>query len=223
MWTASTLLDRIQDLVGEPQGGFYNLSNRLASLNFAQREMVAESRALFNLVEVSVEPGQSEIELPQDFLTFDKEGIYYIPSSGTPTKLDLKDPKWVESVLPGWRTTPTRATPTYAIKRGRLLVLTPTPNEYATVSIPYVVAPDNLVEMEDVPFNGDYDLNRFAIGLAYHVAHTIVLPRAPTYAQQLQQLYVLEERKMRDHVRSSPQHAQTIRPVSLRGNRWTPT
>jgi len=217
MWTASDLLDRIQDLLGEPQGSFYNLSNRLAALNVAQREMVAESRALPGYAEISLDPDQREVGLPEDFLTFSKEAPHVIQMNGTSSPLDVKDPGWVESFLPGWRTNPGRGTPTYAVKRGRQLVLSPVPDNYLTLSLPYIAAPSDMVEPEDKPFNGDADLNRFAIGLAYHVAHILVLPRSLAYAQQLQQLYVLEERKMRDHVRSNPQHAQTIRPVGIRG------
>jgi hypothetical protein len=217
MWTANALLDRIQDLLGEPYGSFYNLSSRLTALNVAQREMVAESRALPGYAEFSLDPDQREVELPEDFLTFSKEDPYVIRTDGTSMSLDVKDPKWVEARLPGWRTNPGRGTPTYAVKRGRHLILSPVPDNYLTLSLPYIVAPLDMTGPEDLPFNGDADLNRFAIGLAYHVAHILMLPRAPAYAQQLQQLYVLEERKMRDHVRSNPQHAQTIRPIGLRG------
>ena len=218
MWTLNTILSHVQDLVGEPQDSFYSLSLRKNYVNRAQDEMIRETLALTNEAEISVAIEQHEIDLPEDFLTFSKEQPYWEDSLNE-LALDLKAPGLVEVRYPTWRNPDkTSGTPEYLVQRNGKLILVPTPRDAGTVKLPYVVAPTPLEDPEDEPFNGSRGANVFAVGIAYRVAHIIMLPRAPQYAKELEQLYVREERKMRTWARSSPQHAQSIRPTAyLRG------
>lgn len=213
-WTVKDLLDHVQELVGEPVGGYYNISSRLRQLNQAQREMVQDTRALTETVSLTVVAQQSTYYLPDDFLTYGKEQPYFTEGTNT-HKLQVVDVDWMDQLDRGWRdtTVSTSSTPQYMIMTGpQRFQLYPIPSTAGTLHIPYVVDPDELGDFSDEVFNGVTNMNRYSLGLAYKVAAMFMMPRAPQLGQQYLSMYNVELRKMRHDVRTNPQHAQTLRP-----------
>lgn len=216
-WDVEALLNHIQELLGEPVGAFYNISTRLSQLNMAQRTLVEETRALSSTATLSLTTSTNEYSVPVDFLTFDAQAPYLIEAGDTtPIPVKVTTPSILDKTSPGWQDTTQTGRPTKIIRRGSTLTVVPTPDASYTLYLPYTVEPDELTDMTDVPFNGDLSLNRFAPLLAYAVARTHMIARAPQLAEMFEAMYTREERKMRHFVRSNPQHHQTILPPTYR-------
>ena len=217
MWNVKDILDHVQDLIGEPVGSFYNLSTRLKQLNQAQRELVQETRALTSTATVATVASQAAYNLPDDFLTYGKEQPYYTDSTTTAHKLQVVDVSWMDQELVSWRDTTVAAssTPRYLIDTGSMAFeLYPVPSSVGSLTIPYIVDPDELSAMDDVVFNGVENMNRYALALAYKVAAVHMLPRAPQLGQQYLGMYNRELRQMRHDLRVNPQKHPTLRPTS---------
>jgi hypothetical protein len=213
-WKTRDILDHIQDLVGEPVGGFYNLTTRLKQLNQAQRELVQDTRALTQEIQLPTELGLSRYYLPNDFLTFGKESPYF-KDAFTTQKLQVVDASWMDDMYPDWRDDriTTNGVPMYLVTTPAYeFTLFPTPNRQGDVVIPYVVDPHELQDMDDEVFNGNEVMNRYAPALAYKVAATYMMPRVPQLGQQYLAMYNRELREMRHNLRSSPQHKSGLRP-----------
>jgi len=213
-WKVKDILNHIQELVGEPVGGFYNISTRLKQLNQAQRELVQDTRALAQTITIPLELGQSEYILPGDFLTFGKETPYFTDAITT-QKLQVVDVSWMDEMYPHWRANNvvTAGLPTHLVAtQGYQFTLYPEPNRPGSVVVPYIIDPDNLQEMDDDLFNGNDLMNRYAPALAYKVAATYMMPRVPQLGQQYLAMYNRELREMRHNLRSSPQHKSGVRP-----------
>lgn len=216
------LLNHIQELVGEPVGGYYNISTRLKQLNQAQREMVQDTRALVNSINIAVDANQSTVYLPDDFLTYAKEQPYFTDSTADIHKLQVVDLDFMDETYPTWREGTSVSTPMYLVMTGSQQVdLYPLSAEGGTLTVPYVVDPDELVDVDDEVFNGVTNLNRYAFGLAYKVAAMYMMPRAPQLGQQYLAMYNRELRQMRQDVRSNPQHTQTLRPKGYPRRTWS--
>lgn len=210
--TAEMLLDLVQEFLGEPVGGFYNISQRLALLSQVQNEMVAETGAIQCTATILVEGGNPIVPTPSGFArlgnlrpVFNDTTLRVVP----PLELDLLKPEW--------QTEDTNAVPEYITMRGSDMILSPTPALNGTLIITYVPVLAPFSEMEDTAFNGYPNIERFAIGIAYKVAAIIATPRNPTVAQMYADMYVQEERKMRHATRSNPQKGQRIFPAAGRG------
>ena len=216
-WNVEKLLDHVQELLGEPTGSFYNISTRLDLMNQAQREMNEEARAIVARAEIPLVLGQREYDLPDDFLCFDREVPQVVEISGQRVNPRVVDVGYLETVRPQWQDeTGHRGTPEFLFVRNGAVMLYPTPTTLGTLHVPYVVLPDELVDMDDVPFNGITRLNRFAPALAYKVAFISTIGRAPQLAGNYQSLYAQQERLMRHFTRSNPQKPQSIRPTQER-------
>jgi hypothetical protein len=218
-WTVEGLLDHIQELLAEPVGGYYNISTRLAQLNQAQRELVMETRCLTASVSLPVVINVRDCPLPADFLSFEYEPPAFRDLAGNRTQLQVTDVGWLERTRPQWQEVALHTgTPTHVLLRNDTLTLYPTPTAPGLLILPYVVDPDELVGMDDVPFNGSLRLNRFAPALAYQVAFINTIGRAPQVADSFRGLYAQQERLMRHTVRSDPQRQPGIRPGKERGH-----
>jgi len=215
-WTVKDLLDYVQDLIGEPVGGYYNISSRLRQMNHAQREMVQDTRALTYTATLTVTAGTQTYQLPDDFLTYAKEQPYFVTSTNQAVKLDVVDVDWMDNLDPGWRTTTPvtySGSPRYLIMTGPQEVqMYPTPGEIGTLKVPYVLDPDDLDDFTDQVFNGVTNMNRYSVGLAYKVASMYLMPRVPQLGQQYLSMYQKELRQMRHDTRVNPQHPTTLRP-----------
>jgi len=214
-WTTEDLLNHVQELIGEPVGGYYNISTRLRQLNQAQREMVQDTRALTADVSIPTVVNQRTYYLPDDFLTYAKEQPYYVDTNNNSHKLQVVDVDWMDSIDPGWRDDrqANYGKAQFMVMTGaQEFVLYPAVNEVGTITIPYVVDPDELEDFSDEVFNGVTNMNRYSVGLAYKVAAMYLMPRVPQLAQQYLSMYNVELRKMRHDIRSNPQHQQTLRP-----------
>lgn len=220
--TVEDVLNHVQELVGEPVGGYYNISTRLKQLNQAQREMVQDTRALTASISIEVDANQSVVYLPDDFLTYAKEQPYFTDSTTDTHKLQVVDVDYMDSVYPSWREGDALSAPTYLIMTGPQQVnLFPLPAIGGTLTVPYVADPDELNDVDDEVFNGVTNLNRYAFGLAYKVAAMYMLPRAPQLGQQYLAMYNRELRQMRQDVRTNPQHTQTLRPKGYPRRTWS--
>lgn len=222
-WTVKDLLDHVQELIGEPVGGYYNISTRLRQLNQAQREMVQDTRALTGKAEITTAVDQTTYYLPDDFLSYAKEQPYYEDTLNTTTKLKVVDTDWMDDIDPSWRDDRAAAsgTPQYMVMTAaQEFVLYPVPNEVGTVHVPYVLDPDELADFNDEVFNGVTNMNRYAVGLAYKVAAMFIMPRVPQLGQQYLGMYQKELRQMRHDVRSNPQHQQSLRPKGYTRRNW---
>lgn len=211
MWNAGALLDTIQELLGEPVGGFYNITRRLAHLSQAQNEMVVETSAIQEDGQLDVEPGRAEYWLPGLFVRFGDRQPYLGDSA-----LEVVPPRALDMMYPAWRSGKDKGTPQYIVQEGRAVFLYPTPNDAGTLHYNYIPYVTPILELEQLPFNERMDLNRFAPALAYKVAATLVAPRSPQLAQMYEGMYVGEEKKMRHFVRSNAQKPQSIYPTT----RW---
>lgn len=216
-WNLEDILEHIQELIGEPAGGYYNLSSRLRQINLAQRELCHETRAIQDVFDLSTITDQSTYGLPSNFLTYGKESPYLVETGGTTGAIKVVTPGWMDSAFPGWRaegSQTTRGTPQYIVNRtSGEFTLHPTPGRVQTVRIPYVVDPDELVNLEDVPFNGISELNRFSLAIAYKVASAWFMPRAPDLGSRYNNLAKEQERLMRSAMQSNPQQPIQIRPT----------
>lgn len=207
--TVETLLDQVQQLIGEPVGGYYNISQRLAQLSQAQMELVDETSAIQENVELEVTANVAEVELPVDFQRLGDRLPLYIPDSGNyGYPVEVVPPRKLDYELPGWRRGNSVGTPRYAVQEGTSLILYPVPRDSGKLDLNYVAIPEPLVSLDQVPFNGRRDLNRFAMALAYKVAFLVVIARAPELGSYYKRLYDEEERKLRHYVRSNGQKAQ---------------
>lgn len=216
-WTASDLLDHIQELIAEPVGGFYNISSRLSQLNLAQRLLVEQTRALPTSGTIAVTAGTQDYSLPADFLTFAAQDCYLTESGSTTiTPLNVVTAAMLDRLIPGWQDTTITSTPTYLVQAGSSIKLVPMPDASYTLNLPYIKAPADMVELSDEPFDGDPNLNRHATALAYYVARTYMMARAPEIAQQFESLFRREQRMMRHYVRSNPQLHVGIDPLAQR-------
>lgn len=216
-WDVEALLNHIQDLIGEPVGSFYNISTRLSQLSMAQRTLVEETRALVDVGSISLTTSTNEYSAPADFLTFDAQTPYLIESGDTtPIPVQVTTASLLDKTYPGWQDTTQTGRPTRLVARNGTFTMVPKPDASYTLYVPYIVEPTELTDLSDVPFNGELRLNRFAPALAYAVARTHMLSRAPQLAAMLEDMYNREERKMRHFVRTSPQHHQTILPPTYR-------
>jgi hypothetical protein len=219
-WTVKTLLDHTQELLGEPAGGYYNISSRLSLFNQAQREMVEETRALVSEARVALQPYVREYDLPADFQTFERRRPYLELLTGGVRDIEVIDSHALDRRVPGWQDPEAyEGEPRYAYVENDKLVVLPTPSGPATLVLPYVVIPDELAQEDDPPFNGVQRLNRFGVALAYRAAFVTMLARSPQVAMAMQSLYESEVRSMRHFTRSNPQNPQQYSPYSYRAGR----
>lgn len=212
-WNVERLLDHVQELLGEPVGGFYNISTRLDHMNQAQRELSHETRAILGTTNIAVVLGTRNYALPVDFLTFSSEAPYFVDGSANQYPVVVTDLDMMARRYPQWQDQAAHVgLPTHIVVRNGTLTLYPTPNQAGTLTLPYVAEPTELVAMTDEPFNGLSHLNRFAPALAYKAAFVTSIGRAPQVAGMFQDLYERQERLMRHFVRSSPQNKPGVRP-----------
>ena len=213
-WNVETLLNHVQELLGEPVGSFYNISTRLDLMNQAQNTMNEETRAIVDRAEIATTIGERFYDLPEDFQTFDLESPLYVSITGQRIEPKVVDIGFLSTIRPQWQDeTGHRGVPEFIVVRNSQVMLYPTPVQPGTLHVPYVVFPEPLVDMEDVPFNGIPRLNRFATGLAYWVAFIQTLGRAPQLAGNYRQMYTEQERMLRHFTRTNPQKPQSIRPT----------
>ena len=213
MWTVEMLLDTVQELLGEPVGGFYNISQRLAHLSQAQNELVDETAAILAEGQITTVPGDFEYPLPADFGRFGDRK----PSIET-NVIEVVPAIKLDQMYRGWRNGYDTGTPKYIVQEGQSIFLYPTPTEAAELKFNYIPLLPPLVDFAQVPFDGRPDLNRYAPALAYKVAFLTVLPRAPQLAQMYEDMYIREERKMRHFVRTNAQKTQSIYPTTRWGH-----
>lgn len=212
MWTVQMLLDMIQELIGEPVGSFYNISTRLAHMTQAQNELVDETLAMEKSLSFNLEAESFWYQLPLDFQRFGDRQPYIKDTNGTYTLQVVPSIK-MDAEFPGWHTGRARGTPRYIIQSDDTIYFFPTPDRNWTVNFNYIVIPEELTTMDQVPFDGRKDLNRYAPALAYKVAFLHMLPRNVSLAQYYEDLYIREEKKMRHFVRTNPQKPQSIYPI----------
>lgn len=214
-WDVRRLLDHTQELLGEPPGGFYNISSRLDLFNQAQRELNEETRAITDEAAVAVVLGTRDYDLPADFQSLDVEQPTFTDASGNITQVKVTDQNMLDRTTPGWQnTTQNTGLPTHLFIRNGTLTLWPTPDADGTLNLPYVVEPTELTADDDVPFNGIARLNRYAPALAYKAAFVTSVSRAPQLAAMFIDLYERQERLMRHFTRSSPQQHARVRPTT---------
>jgi len=210
-WTVGKLLDHVQELLAEPVGGFYNISTRLDQLNQAQRELAHESRAFVGSANTTVVIGTRDYALPADFLSLYWEAPYFVDTAGQRSTLEVIDPGLLATRFPHWQDLTHAGTPTHLLVRNGTLTLYPTPTSGGTLTLPYVLEPAELVEMDDVPFDALPHYNRFAPALAYRVAFINSVARAPQLASMYRDLFERQERLMRHYARSNPQSKPGVR------------
>ena len=219
-WTVQEILDQIQELVGEPVGGYYNITTRLKLMNQAQREMVREARSLRDVVEIPIVANTTAYTFDADFLTYSKEQPYIKESTGNTRKLTVVDVDFMDRTIPGWRNSNNATgTPTHVIMiDNQSIELFPMPLTSSTLVVPYVPAPAELSDLDDTLFDGVPQLSEFALAVAYKVAGMYMLPRAPQLADQYLSSYGRLISEMRSAVNTNPQHHQYIRPTGYRRN-----
>ena len=210
--TAEMLLDMVQEFLGEPVGGFYNISQRLAMLSQVQNEMVAETGAIQCTAAIPVSAGNPIVAVPSDFSQFGSLRPVY-----GDTTLEVVSPLELDISTPDWQTTTTSGTPTRLTMRGSDIILSPTPELGGELIVTYIPVIEPFVEMDDVAFRGYPQLERFAVGLAYKVAAIISMPRNPTIASGYMDMYIQEERKMRHAARANAQKGLRIFPAAGMG------
>jgi len=214
--TVSDLLDTVQELLGEPVGSFYNISRRLSHMNQAQREMVEEARALVSEDSIAVVAGTRDYDIAADFMTFSQEAPYFTDLSSNRTNLEVVTPGFLDQAHPYWQQDSTHSgTPRYILLENGSFTLHPNPDSAGTLTVPYIVDPTELAEMDDVPFNGISRLNRHSMGLAYYSAFLSGIGLVPQQAMVYKDLYEKEVREMRHYVRTTPQNHLSVRPRPL--------
>lgn len=216
IWTAGTLLDLTQELIGEPVGGFYNTAMRLAQMNAFQRELVEETRALTAEEKYDLVAGTATVTLPEAFLTFDLQSPYLLEDTTYRGNVQVKPTSFLDTAYPGWQADEETGYPRFLVLRGETLTLYPIPQDGLTLVLPYVPTPANMSERSDLPFDGNERLNRFAPALAYITASSHLMMRNPPVSNALREYYQREVRAMRSAVRSNPQYRPRVRQVPRR-------
>jgi len=216
-WTVQEIMDMVQELVGEPAGSYYNLSTRLKMLNIAQREMIRMVRGMRNTSTESITSAKAEYNYPFDFGTFNKEQPYITDSANSSYKLDVVDVDYMDRRYPGWRDSgenDNTGTPRHLVMiDSETYRLYPEPSDSYTLTLPYTPVPPELEDLDDEVFDGYEILDEWAPGLAYKVAATYMLPRAPQLGREYQNMYETTIQEMRWALRTNPQHHLTIRPT----------
>lgn len=71
MYTLSDILDQIQELMGQPQGSFYNMESRMRAIQATHDSLVRETGALIRRGRAEVVEGETVVNsFPDDFLAF---------------------------------------------------------------------------------------------------------------------------------------------------------
>lgn len=213
MWCVEEINDRIQELIGEPVGGFYNISMRLKSISQARNEMLNETYAVQVRGSVAIEAGTDGDLFVGDFMRLGEDPVYFHGTGGTAYPLEVIATSKLEAIRPGWDHHASSGIPQYLVQRGSSFRLYPTPNQAGTLSFSYIPYPPDYEDMSDLVFGDWPELDVFAPGLAYRVASDIVRPRNAELGNQYYQMYVLEERKMRHYSRTNPQKPQMLQPT----------
>lgn len=231
MWTVETVLNKIQQLVGEPEGAFYNISSRMHDISRAQSEMVRESGALIKNVLLSADSGfgsfseafdsafesggtgdAANLRLPSDFVKLGgRQPVVLVGTSHYP--VEIVPSRVLDTLYPAWRVSSSLGnTPQYAMIENNFLAPIPVPSEAFEIDVQYVYSPA-LTEFTQVPFDSRPDLNEFAQALAYRVASDILMIGAPETSAMLRQAYVGEINRMRHFTRTSPPKDYHIYPA----------
>lgn len=211
MLTVEYLLDTIQELIGEPMGAFYNISHRLKLLSQAQQELVDETNAMLDEATYPVAAGEPDVTVPWNFQRFGDRQPVFVVSQTERHPLRVVPPKFLDMQAPGWRQDETNTgTPRYIVQEGNILRLYPVPDKDGDLEYNYIVIPEELTDLAQIPFDGRPDLNRYALALAYKVAFIITAPRAPQVAQMYEDMYIREEKKMRHFIRTNAQKPQQL-------------
>lgn len=230
MYTVENILDKVQELIGQPIGSFYSISNRIATANAIQRDMVRESNALIGYSTLNVGSGfgsfssafssafdsspgtSSSLILPDDFMHFSSrrpiisDGSLQIP-------IPVVSPRFMDNEYPSWRYHDSVSfSPRYLTKDGRFIGPYPFPIEAFTLEFNYVKTPEELTSLSQLPFDEREDINEFAQGIAYRMASDLMLSINPSVAEYLRRLYNDEVARLRHFTRVDPQKDYHVYP-----------
>ncbi len=213
--TASIILDLIQEAIGEPVGGFYNISTRLAHMNRAQNDMVREAGALSKSSTVPYIKGEGA-DLPPDFLDFgpqqstvDVSGRFY-PLTST----SLAD---LQNLYPT-RFHPIDGTPEKMYVLNDKVLLYPEASQVTTLNLSYVARPLPMETDADEPFNGGVQNEEAAWGIVYYVAAQLLRPRNPDLAAAYDREYRDALAQLRQTIQNTKQSGGSfIRPFGYFG------
>lgn len=208
--TAGDVLVQVQRLLGEPAGSYYDLRFRLQQLNMAQVEMIQDAIGSISTIEIPVYG--DDIYLPEDYLTMAKQKPYYKSPQNHVYPLRVEDVSGMDRNYPGWQDAVGHNTSphTLIVDGSRRVRLHPNPSSGVLV-FPYTNAPEPMWGEDDVIFNGDPTLARFATGLAYKVAAQEIMGVRPEQGQHFLNLYNQELRRMRESRRTTPAREQRAR------------
>ena len=227
MWTVETVLNKIQQLIGEPEGSFYNIAQRLADVNKAHQEMIRESGALlkeFNATtsasfgsfsdafsEAFAGGTAAQFVLPNDFLKLGpRQPVALEGSSSYP--LEVVPNRYLDERFPAWQHRNSLwGRPQFLLLENNVVLPYAVPAGPFSISMHYVYAPP-LPNFTDIPFDARPDLNEFSPGIAYRVVSYLLLFANPTAADYMRNLYRQEVNRMRHFTRTSPPKDYHIYP-----------
>lgn len=210
--TVRELLDQVQILIGRPIGEFYHMASRISQFNDTQVRMVRDSRALTDTEVIEIVPRQDRYPLPEDFLglTTRQQTLQY---GGAPTALIHTD---VEDIGRFGLEGKAAGYPGHFWISGDHLTIYPTPTNVGSLTLSYVTKPVELVNEEDIPFNGSDRLEEFAMGLAYRSANLLMLPVDQNAAYVYHRLYQETKARMIEAARFTFPGGTFIRPGGYR-------
>lgn len=214
-WTYETILNKIQELVGDNVGSFYNISSRLSSILATEQAMLRESKAATFPYSIQVSAGDAELVFPSDFLSFGKHPPRFEQDNSRVFRLEVVSPVAAQGVRNYWLTEGFSSEPVYLVAGGGHFSLYPIPNRSGVLTFDYVKGPSQNPNLEDLPFHGRQDLNDFAQGIAYKTARDLLIMSAPTTAEYLGGLYREQVQLMRHYGRTDPQKDYHIYPTTV--------
>lgn len=198
LWSVDLILDRVQELLNEGPGDFYNFQTRMMLLNQAQEELIKNTNAFYKEARLDYDP-EVGVEFPRDFIKFASNKPYWENTSGTLTPLTVATTYRVEELSSDWRSAEVSETPSHLIEDD--LTVYPTPSSPGTLILPYIYRPYYLHEGSDIPLGGNRKYGNYSDAISYWVASRVLIATNPNLSATYQTIYQAEEAKMREEVR----------------------
>lgn len=213
LWTTRTLIERALQLTGGEAGDLYNVELWKIMLNQGQDNMLASSRAFQKTVEYTYTI-QSNFSEPSDFLDFAKEPPLFRNISGETMTLKPVSRTQLYEYDSYYRDADNTNYPTHI--RTDDFYVHPQPLSEGTLILPYTYRPYYLSEDNDIPFGGNSRYVRFAEGLSYFVANSVLMPINPALAGAMWNVYKERRGEMKEMARETAQTDNYVRTLANR-------
>lgn len=221
--TTQEALDDIQILLGQPTGGFYNITDRIRLLNQAQNDFVRRTESLRSATSQALTEGVYSYSLPNDFLVLHRQPPYLISSTESFYLKWTVSAEFDDTLGEGWEYAVLNetGTPEYCWLLDDIIRIYPAPSaaiaaDY-TLQILYSKRPTAIQNNDTIGFfNNDRALSESTFALPYYAANKLLLASNPQQASFYWNIYLDEVRRVRGEQRRPAGKNVFIRPRGYR-------